>query len=121
VLDPAEVVRQAGGVGAASEPRGAQDPERPAIERWRLGVTPLVLPQHAEIIQRAGDVEIPRPERPLGQTQRSPTLNVGGGIATEHPVHIAERSRDLDPQSTRVFVGGPCVRLQEIVGAAVTA
>jgi len=121
VLDAAEVVEQAGSVGAGAETGGAQDAERAPIERRRLGVTALVLAEHPEIVERAGEIQIARPELPLGERDGAAAVTVGGRVMPERAVCAAESARRLDAESLHVGVAEARVAIEQRVRARVAA
>ena len=94
---------------------------RPAARRIASArrITALVLAQHAQVVQRARQIEI-APSEPLRREgNRTPRVDVRLVVASERPQHARERALGLHAQATDVRIAQPRVARQQPLGALV--
>ena len=119
VIDATEVVVQARGLRACPQARGAHDAQRASVKRDRLGIPPLIFAQHAQIVQRARQIEIAAAKIFLGQRDGTPAMAIAKLVTREHATDAAERAGGFDPQAPDVGVAQARVTGEQRVGAKV--
>ncbi len=89
MLEPTEVVIERGCRVPARLVRPLHDRARAPVERRRVVEPPLVLAQHAEIVEHRGGVEIARAEPARRLAQHARERAIGAGVVSLRPLHAS--------------------------------
>jgi hypothetical protein len=114
MLEPAEVVVEGGDFERFVASCTAKDRKRSLVHRPGLVEAPLVLVEHAEVVQECGEVDIGGPEPAFRDRQGTPEEALGLRMVSLRPRHLREATHETrdQPRERTAGVEEPCPALE---------